>query len=84
MRFPVSFGHVLGRIAILRSTDTVCIIGLQRVASLSIMSYDLVMIIVLTALFVWPLFQGIVGPRLRKVAARTLVSVKAFTVPHDR
>ncbi|KAG9013166.1 hypothetical protein FRB94_003606 [Tulasnella sp. JGI-2019a] len=64
---------IWGRVAMLRD-DRVCIIGLARAASLSTMSYDLVMIATLTGLFVWPLFKGDVGPRLRRVAARTLVA----------
>ncbi|KAG8879583.1 hypothetical protein FRB97_001599 [Tulasnella sp. 331] len=71
---------IWARIAILRSTDHVCIIGLRRAASLTVMSYDLLMITLLTGLFVWPLFQGNMGRRLRKIAAQTLVaSLAALT-----
>jgi len=48
------------------------------------MSYDLVMIIMLTGLFVWPLFTDNVGARLRKVASRTLVSVMCFLVKYTK
>ncbi|KAG8999035.1 hypothetical protein FRB94_006455 [Tulasnella sp. JGI-2019a] len=65
---------IWGRIAVLRSDDQVCVIGLRRAASLSLLCYDLFMTVVLTSLFVWPLFTGKVGIRLRKVASRTLIA----------
>ncbi|KAG8845213.1 hypothetical protein FRB96_002588 [Tulasnella sp. 330] len=71
---------IWGRISMLRSTDQVCIIGLRRAASLSLICYDLFMTIMLTTLFVWPLFTGKVSGRLRNVASRTLVaSLAALT-----
>ncbi|KAG9027060.1 hypothetical protein FRB95_008161 [Tulasnella sp. JGI-2019a] len=65
---------IWGRIAVLRSHDQVCIIGLKQAASLALLCYDLFMTVALTVLFVWPLFAGKVGARVRKVASRTLVA----------
>ncbi|KAG8892762.1 hypothetical protein FRB99_002459 [Tulasnella sp. 403] len=64
---------IWGRIAVLRQ-DRVCVIGLKKVASLSLLSYDLFMTVVLTTLFVYPLWTSKVSARLRKVASRTLVA----------
>ncbi|KAF9078372.1 hypothetical protein BDP27DRAFT_1412370 [Rhodocollybia butyracea] len=65
---------VAGRIHYLNSQG-VCIIGLERYSSLTLLTYDLLVNIVLTALFLWPVLKAnLVNPRLRSVAIRTLVA----------
>ncbi|KAG8943400.1 hypothetical protein FRC03_002502 [Tulasnella sp. 419] len=70
---------LIGRVAELRS-DRACVIGLTKVASMSLLAYDLFITIFLTSLFVWPLWRATVNPRLRRVASRTLIaSLAALT-----
>ncbi|QRV86564.1 transmembrane protein [Ceratobasidium sp. AG-Ba] len=65
---------LLGRIAFIRS-DGACVIGLKRLASLSILIYDLYINVFLTAMFIWPLARSkLINPRLKTVATRTLVA----------
>ncbi|KAG9041752.1 hypothetical protein FS837_011809 [Tulasnella sp. UAMH 9824] len=71
---------IFGRIAHLRDNDRVCVIGLRKGASLSLLCYDLAMTAVLTTLFVYPLLGSKVSPRLRQVASRTLVASTAALV----
>ncbi|KIO34176.1 hypothetical protein M407DRAFT_17083 [Tulasnella calospora MUT 4182] len=71
---------LFGRIAHLRETDRVCVIGLRKGASLSLLCYDLAMTAILTTLFVYPLLRSKVSPRLRQVASRTLVASTAALV----
>lgn len=71
---------IFGRIAHLRDTDRVCVIGLRKGASLSLLCYDLAMTAILTTLFVYPLFRSKVSPRLRRVASRTLIASTAALV----
>ncbi|KAI0630232.1 hypothetical protein C8Q77DRAFT_1063723 [Trametes polyzona] len=53
--------------------DGSCVIGLTRPASLTLLIYDLLVNVLLTSLFVWPLFtRKFITPRLRRVAVRTL------------
>jgi hypothetical protein len=65
---------VLGRIAIIRE-DRACVIGLTKLASLSLLCYDLFMTVFLTGMFVWPLYTATVSERIRAVAWRTLLYV---------
>ncbi|KAG8734367.1 hypothetical protein FRC11_004373 [Ceratobasidium sp. 423] len=68
---------LLGRIALIRS-DGACIIGLRRLASLTLLIYDLYINIFLTGLFIWPLVRSkLINPRLKSVAIRTLVAAFA-------
>ncbi|KAI0355597.1 hypothetical protein OH77DRAFT_299231 [Trametes cingulata] len=63
---------ILARISYFRE-DGSCVIGLTRPASLTLLIYDLFVNVVLTSLFVWPLFhQKFSTPRIRRVAIRTL------------
>ncbi|CAE6518330.1 unnamed protein product [Rhizoctonia solani] len=68
---------LLGRIAFIRS-DGACVIGLKRLASLTLLVYDLYINIFLTGLFIWPLARSkLINPRLKSVAMRTLVAAFA-------
>ncbi|KAG8680652.1 hypothetical protein FRC09_018066 [Ceratobasidium sp. 395] len=68
---------LLGRIAFIRE-DGACIIGLKRLASLSLLIYDLYINVFLTAMFIWPLARSkLINPRLKAVATRTLVAAFA-------
>ncbi|KAG8986586.1 hypothetical protein FRB90_003903 [Tulasnella sp. 427] len=71
---------LFGRIAHLRETDRVCVIGLRKGGSLSLLCYDLAMTAILTTLFVYPLLRSKVSPRLRQVASRTLIASTAALV----
>ncbi|KAI0769750.1 hypothetical protein BD413DRAFT_613768 [Trametes elegans] len=63
---------IIGRVSYFRE-DGSCVIGLTRPASLTLLIYDLCINIVLTSLFVWPLFnRKFNAPRIRRVATRTL------------
>ncbi|KAG8725786.1 hypothetical protein FRC12_024035, partial [Ceratobasidium sp. 428] len=56
---------LLGRIAFIRE-DGACIIGLKRLASLSLLIYDLYINVFLTAMFIWPLARSkLINPRLK-------------------
>ncbi|KAJ4470845.1 hypothetical protein J3R30DRAFT_1130562 [Lentinula aciculospora] len=64
-----------GRIHYLREGDGVCIIGLEQYSSLTLVVYDLLINIVLTLLFLWPVFRvNLTNPRLKSVATRTLLA----------
>ncbi|KAG9126596.1 hypothetical protein FRC07_002870, partial [Ceratobasidium sp. 392] len=68
---------LLGRIAFIRD-DGACIIGLKRLASLSLLIYDLYINVFLTTMFIWPLARSkLINPRLKAVATRTLVAAFA-------
>ncbi|CAE6498334.1 unnamed protein product [Rhizoctonia solani] len=68
---------LLGRIAFIR-TDGACVIGLKRLASLTLLIYDLYINIFLTGLFIWPLARSkLINPRLKSVAVRTLIAASA-------
>ncbi|CAE6436499.1 hypothetical protein ACGC1H_004522 [Rhizoctonia solani] len=68
---------LLGRIAFIRN-DGACVIGLKRLASLTLLIYDLYINIFLTGLFIWPLARSkLINPRLKSVAVRTLVAAFA-------
>lgn len=68
---------LIGRIAYLRD-DGACVIGLKRLASLTLLVYDLYINIFLTGLFIWPLARSkLINPRLKSVAIRTLVAAGA-------
>ena len=62
-----------GRLSVLRPEDKVCVIGLNKAASLSLLCYDLFMTFLLTSLFVYPLFKSTLSANLKKVASRTLL-----------
>ncbi|KAJ7617245.1 hypothetical protein FB45DRAFT_1063748 [Roridomyces roridus] len=65
----------IGGIAELSPTDGLCVIGLKPTASIPLLSYDLYINILLTSLFLWPLFRSQHSTaRLRRVAARTLIA----------
>ncbi|CAE6489125.1 unnamed protein product [Rhizoctonia solani] len=68
---------LIGRIAFIRN-DGACVIGLKRLASLTLLIYDLYINIFLTGLFIWPLARSkLINPRLKSVAVRTLVAAFA-------
>ncbi|KAJ7472577.1 hypothetical protein FB451DRAFT_1469342 [Mycena latifolia] len=68
-----------GRIAHYRDGDRACVIGLKPTASLPLVSYDLYINVLLTFLFLWPLFRN-ANSKLRRVATRTLIaSLAALT-----
>ncbi|KAJ7198253.1 hypothetical protein GGX14DRAFT_525787 [Mycena pura] len=71
---------IFGRITLFRSTDDegTCDIGLKPTASVPLLVYDLYINILLTSLFLWPLFRlRISSPIVKRVAARTLVAAVA-------
>ncbi|KAF7300033.1 hypothetical protein MKEN_01326000 [Mycena kentingensis (nom. inval.)] len=76
---------VIGRIAHFRPRDGACVIGLKPTASLPLLVYDLFINVLLTSLFLFPLFRNSAAARsdsssaarLRKVAVRTLVAAVA-------
>jgi len=61
-------------VAEIRTNDHVCVIGLTTWGSATLLSYDLFMTIVLTSLFVWPLWTSNVSKPVRKIASRTLIA----------
>jgi hypothetical protein len=64
---------VIGRIAYL-TEDRQCIIGLQKASSMTTLFVDLSLNILLTSLFLWPLWRSkLLSPNIRRVASRTLV-----------
>ncbi|KAG8814860.1 hypothetical protein FRC17_000943, partial [Serendipita sp. 399] len=68
---------IIGRIAYIRE-DRQCVIGLQRGSSLTMLLIDLVVNVLLTGMFVWPLWNShMLSPNLRRVASRTLVASAA-------
>ncbi|KAJ7444747.1 hypothetical protein B0H11DRAFT_2088324 [Mycena galericulata] len=74
----VVLGMLLGRIDEFRPGDGACVIGLKPIASIPLLSYDLYINILLTGLFLWPLFRSAhSNARLRGVATRTLVASAA-------
>jgi len=66
---------LIGRINEFREGDGACVIGLKQTASLPLLSYDLYINVLLTALFLWPLLRSkLSNNRLRRLAARTFVA----------
>ncbi|KAJ7876873.1 hypothetical protein B0H14DRAFT_2567984 [Mycena olivaceomarginata] len=66
---------VIGRVAKFREGDGACVIGLKPTASIPLLSYDLFINFLLTALFLWPLMRSRhSNARLRRLAIRTLVA----------
>ncbi|KAF8169480.1 hypothetical protein K438DRAFT_1983306 [Mycena galopus ATCC 62051] len=66
---------LIGRINEFREGDGACVIGLKLTASLPLLSYDLYINVLLTALFLWPLLRSkLSNNRLRRLAARTFVA----------
>ncbi|KAJ6531700.1 hypothetical protein B0H10DRAFT_2149975 [Mycena sp. CBHHK59/15] len=73
-------GMIFGRIEEFRAGDGACVIGLKVAASLSLLSYDLYINILLTSLFLWPLFHSQhANIRLKRMAMRTLSLRAALT-----
>lgn len=65
----------IGRIAYIRD-DRQCVIGLHRAASMTTLFVDLGVNILLTSMFLWPLWRSnFVSINIRRVASRTLVYV---------
>ncbi|KAJ7111791.1 hypothetical protein C8R44DRAFT_882844 [Mycena epipterygia] len=63
----------IGRINEFRAGDGACVLGVRPTASLPLLSYDLYINVLLTALFSWPLLRSKhSSARLRRVATRTL------------
>ncbi|OCH85107.1 hypothetical protein OBBRIDRAFT_763424 [Obba rivulosa] len=62
---------IIGRVAYFRE-DGSCVIGLKRAATISLLTYDLTINIVFTALFLWPIYRArFRSARIRRVAVRT-------------
>ncbi|CAK5276368.1 unnamed protein product [Mycena citricolor] len=86
----------VGRIDEFRAGDGACVIGLKTVASIPLLSYDLYVNILLTGLFLYPIFRSSRrNPRLRRVAIHTVVAagialststvnIAVLTVMHGR
>ncbi|THU98139.1 hypothetical protein K435DRAFT_753241 [Dendrothele bispora CBS 962.96] len=71
---------ITGRQSAIRD-DGVCIIGLKKTATLSLIAYDLFLNVFLTAMFLWPLWRShIISPPLRHVAKRTLYGACASLI----
>lgn len=65
---------IYGRIAYIRD-DNQCIIGLQKAASMTTLFVDLGVNVLLTSLFIWPLWRSnFLSANLRRVASRTLAA----------
>ncbi|KAF7329759.1 hypothetical protein MKEN_00239200 [Mycena kentingensis (nom. inval.)] len=77
----VMLAMFFGRISEFRDSDESCVIGLKPIASIPLLSYDLFINVLLTSLFLWPIFRvKFANPRLKRVATRTLVaSIAALT-----
>jgi len=68
---------VWGRIHYFRD-DGSCVVGLRKVSSVFLLSYDLFINGLLTTLFLWPLFRAkILSRRIKRVATRTLLAAGA-------
>jgi hypothetical protein len=64
---------IVGRIAYL-TEDRQCIIGFQPVSTLTALVVDLFVNILLTSLFLWPLWRSkLLSPNIRRAASRTLL-----------
>nr|GAT46878.1 predicted protein [Mycena chlorophos] len=75
MYMAVVLAMILYRIAEFRESDGVCIIGLERAASIPLLMYDLYINILLTALFIWPILRSRhKAAPLKRVARRTLIA----------
>jgi hypothetical protein len=65
---------IFGRISYIKE-DRQCVIGLEKPASLSLLLYDLLLNVFLTAMFLFPLQQNhSLNPKLKIVARRTLAA----------
>ncbi|KAG8814859.1 hypothetical protein FRC17_000942 [Serendipita sp. 399] len=65
---------IIGRIAYIRK-DNQCVIGLQRGSSLTMLIIDLLVNVLLTGMFLWPLWSSsMLSPNLRRVASRTVIA----------
>ncbi|KAJ7198257.1 hypothetical protein GGX14DRAFT_401972 [Mycena pura] len=96
MYSAVVIGMIIGRVQQFRPGDGACVIGLERTSSIPLLSYDLFINVLLTALFLWPLLRSKhSSPRLRRVAIRTMVAsavalttstvnIAVLTVMHGR
>ncbi|KAM5540261.1 hypothetical protein V8D89_006080 [Ganoderma adspersum] len=62
---------IMERIAVSDDRGT-CYIGLRRVSSVLLLSYDVLVNVLLTSLFVWPLLRKRLTPALRRIAIRNL------------
>ncbi|KAJ6517538.1 hypothetical protein C8R47DRAFT_256166 [Mycena vitilis] len=66
---------IIGRIGEFRPGDGACLIGVERSASIAVLTYDLFINVLLTSLFLWPLLRSKHSTaRLRRMATRTLVA----------
>ncbi|KAF8309473.1 hypothetical protein DL93DRAFT_2170308 [Clavulina sp. PMI_390] len=71
----VIFLLLASRIAEFRTQDGSCVIGLGRVGSIPLLTYDAYITVLLTALFVWPLrFKKGMSDGLRRLTTRTLIA----------
>jgi len=68
---------IIGQISSLRA-DGLCIIGLKNFATIAIITYDLLLNVFLTTMFLYPLWRtDVISTRLRRVATRTLYGALA-------
>jgi hypothetical protein len=64
MRFLAKIGYI--------RRDHACVIGLEEMASIPLLAYDIFLNIFLNALFVWPILRRkLSNPRLHALAKRT-------------
>lgn len=77
--FVIGYGiiiilSIVGRISFIRS-DGACFIGLGRVASLTLLIYDLLLNVVFTCFFLYPIYRvENLSSRLKVIAKRTLIA----------
>ncbi|KAJ7191310.1 hypothetical protein GGX14DRAFT_481597 [Mycena pura] len=63
------------RVDSFRPGDGACVLGLKPTASIPLLSFDLYINILLTTLFLWPIFRSNhVNPQLKRVATKTLIA----------
>lgn len=75
----IAFGYIgivavmiIGRITEIRETDGACVIGLENIATIPLISYDFFVNVLLTSLFLWYIYrEKRIGIRLRLLARRT-------------
>ncbi|KAF8896522.1 hypothetical protein BD779DRAFT_591208 [Infundibulicybe gibba] len=66
---------VAGRIYFQRPGDGACVVGLEHFSSIPLLTFDLYINILFTALFLWPLLRiQVLNLRVKSVAMRTLMA----------
>ncbi|KAG8867391.1 hypothetical protein FRC20_005884 [Serendipita sp. 405] len=68
---------LIARIGYFREDHT-CVIGLRKIATIPLLTYDIFLNIFLTGLFVWPLYyRRLSNAKLRSLATRTCIAAAA-------